>query len=597
MGCLCSKGALLSHSKRKETPPRVRAASPLPQGVAAAAVASQQFQQDLEGAPENGTAVINQYTLGKILGQGAQAQVRRATDPEGNVWAVKLIRRRMTLRRGRTKSLNASGALTTVSAPIAREIAIMKKLDHPNIVRLKEILDLPQHNRILLVMEHVDGGPVMGDNLEGNQLLQENKVRDLFGQLIKGLEYLHFHGIVHRDIKPSNLLVTKTGLLKINDFGVSAICEPIELEDELSNRSSSIDAAPNSPIPEVQASLQTVQEVHPVSSSQNEQSLPMNDGCDRLDLELPQLTLATKNLDSPSIQFNRTGSSSTSLTTPKRSYAMPFITPRAAAAASHLSPDSEEMRRLQGILYPPTPSAFHDARHNDVMDSPPIGTYAFFPPEACNYNFGDVQYKGKVADLWAAGITLYMLLFGKVPFLAESREEIFFLIRSKELEFPENHDVSEDACNLLRKMLAKKAYERPDIKHIKMSEWMQKGSMIPLLTKNEKEFIVPTQDEVDAAVTEVDLSVGIILLTRSKSWTSSPFNLSLTRSEFGNNEEGHLNDFQSILESDEEEEEYEGVPKLTLDTSSKSTQMEFENNETRPLSLPVRQIRPKPLER
>eukprot|EP00510_Aplanochytrium_minuta_P005189 CAMPEP_0184024882 /NCGR_PEP_ID=MMETSP0954-20121128/12412_1 /TAXON_ID=627963 /ORGANISM="Aplanochytrium sp, Strain PBS07" /LENGTH=150 /DNA_ID=CAMNT_0026308425 /DNA_START=11 /DNA_END=460 /DNA_ORIENTATION=- len=113
----------------------------------------------------------------------------------------------------------------------------MKKLKHPNLVQLHEILDDPNERQLYIVMQYIDGGPVMDDKLEGMNRFPEPRARDLFRQLVKGLEYLHFHGIVHRDIKPSNLLVTKTGLLKITDFGVSHICKPIENVDESDSES------------------------------------------------------------------------------------------------------------------------------------------------------------------------------------------------------------------------------------------------------------------------------------------------------------------------------------------------------------------------
>ena len=76
-----------------------------------------------------------------------------------------------------------------------------------------------------MVMEYVEGGPIMDDELDGQTPLSEDRARHYFRQLLNGLEYLHFNGIVHRDIKPSNLLVTPNGQLKIADFGVSILCK------------------------------------------------------------------------------------------------------------------------------------------------------------------------------------------------------------------------------------------------------------------------------------------------------------------------------------------------------------------------------------
>jgi len=609
---------------------------------------------------------VNQYTLSKVLGEGSQAQVRLATDKQGNKWAVKLIRKRLALRRGRAKP--PAGPFANIAGPIAREIAIMKKLKHPNIVQLHEIMDSSKHNRLFLVMQYVDGGPVMDDNLQGNAPMAENKARDLFGQLMKGLEYLHFHGIVHRDIKPSNLLVTKTGLLKINDFGVSAICEPIELEDEFSDDEDSVEelsngnmnhhlSASDSEEGEEMTRIGKVcfklNPLSPVGIEEGEEeyedeeedsesqcsrdffddtsemysdgesdvgSLPgspppvpppganlrlehVNDIVNEQDVavesdasDLPSLTLATTGLDSPSLQYEKhssghgKGESSGFLSkisqTPGNGF-YPFITPRAAEAATHLVPGSDEYKRLQGSLYPPTPHDIHKVHHDDTMNSPPIGTYAFFPPEACSFDtYGDVQYKGKHADLWAAGVTLYMFLFGNVPFMADTREEIFYLIRTQPLYFPEVHNVSDEAMSLLEKMLEKKPYERYEIKQIKRSSWMKKGTKLDKLSHAQTKFIVPTQEELDSAVTEVDLSVGITPLVRSKSWTaSSPQHKKVAADQ-----------------TDEEKDAFDGdnlepLPNLSLDTKSLSSSMQTENPATRPLSVPVRQLRPEPLKK
>eukprot|EP00514_Thraustochytrium_sp_LLF1b_P000377 CAMPEP_0184515496 /NCGR_PEP_ID=MMETSP0198_2-20121128/4525_1 /TAXON_ID=1112570 /ORGANISM="Thraustochytrium sp., Strain LLF1b" /LENGTH=756 /DNA_ID=CAMNT_0026905751 /DNA_START=431 /DNA_END=2701 /DNA_ORIENTATION=+ len=667
-----------------------------------------------EAALEAGGVVVNQYELTTILGEGSQAQVRLAIDDQGKQWAVKIVRKRLTLRRARAKS---SGQLLNLAAPIAREIAIMKKLKHPNIVQLHEVLDLPHHNRLFLVMQYVNGGPVMDERLVGNTPLEENKARDLFGQLIKGLEYLHFHGIVHRDIKPSNLLVTRTGLLKINDFGVSAICEPVDLEDEMSddeedknelvdqgsatsdtntqritfntNHIQGIEAtvsARNHGSTEKQG-FQTTKEAGtgdlassllgggdedeeeeeeeededaddsedsedsddsdyvdvvynpedlkldaPILSREKRASTPPEDPASGVSEAgvplppLPNLTLETENLTSPPGPFadapmsaegqytadstpgQPSGGFLAKLAQTPRSGFLPFVTPRAAAAASQLDPHSEEYRRLKGVLYPPTPHNADSVTHDDIMNSPPIGTYAFFPPEACSFDtFNSVQYKGKVADLWAAGVTLYMMLFGEVPFMADTRDEIFYLIRTQPLHFPEGHRVSQDAIDLVEELLQRKAFQRPDIPSIKASKWLQKGRKLTRLPHAYRTFIAPTQDEVNAAVTDVDLSVGITPLQRSHSWTSpyksdrkplrhaSSSNSSGTKDESGD-QPGPLVAIPPIPHAISSQSDGAAMPVLSLDTTSASTSIMNEKPHTRPVSLPTRQLRPQKLQ-
>ncbi|XP_044541349.1 calcium/calmodulin-dependent protein kinase kinase 2 [Gracilinanus agilis] len=102
---------------------------------------------------------------------------------------------------------------------VYQEIAILKKLDHPNVVKLVEVLDDPNEDHLYMVFELVNQGPVM--EVPTVKPLTEDQARFYFQDLIKGIEYLHYQKIIHRDIKPSNLLVGEDGHIKIADFGVS----------------------------------------------------------------------------------------------------------------------------------------------------------------------------------------------------------------------------------------------------------------------------------------------------------------------------------------------------------------------------------------
>lgn len=107
---------------------------------------------------------------------------------------------------------------------VRTEVAIMKKVDHPNVASVHEVIDVTSDDALLIVMELCRGGPIMklkdGEKVEP---YSEDKTRDIFRQLTLGLAYLHHNEIVHRDIKPDNALfadVDKT-IVKFVDFGVS----------------------------------------------------------------------------------------------------------------------------------------------------------------------------------------------------------------------------------------------------------------------------------------------------------------------------------------------------------------------------------------
>lgn len=112
---------------------------------------------------------------------------------------------------------------------IREEIAIMKKLNHPSLVGLIEVLDDPEEDSLWMVLEMCKKGVVMKVGLdEVATPYSEEECRCWFRDLILGIEYLHAQGVVHRDIKPDNLLLTDDDVLKIVDFGVSEMFEKPE---------------------------------------------------------------------------------------------------------------------------------------------------------------------------------------------------------------------------------------------------------------------------------------------------------------------------------------------------------------------------------
>lgn len=105
---------------------------------------------------------------------------------------------------------------------IREEIAIMKKLNHPNLVSLIEVLDDPTEDSLYMVMEMCKKGVIMKVGLgERADPYDDERCRLWFRDLILGIEYLHAQGIAHRDIKPDNCLLTNDDVLKVVDFGVS----------------------------------------------------------------------------------------------------------------------------------------------------------------------------------------------------------------------------------------------------------------------------------------------------------------------------------------------------------------------------------------
>ncbi|XP_076037408.1 uncharacterized protein LOC143022785 isoform X3 [Oratosquilla oratoria] len=101
---------------------------------------------------------------------------------------------------------------------VYREIAILKKLNHPNIVKLVEVLDDPAEDNLYLVFELLEKGEVL--EVPTDTPLLEDQAWTFFRDVVMGIEYLHYQKIIHRDIKPSNLLLGDNGHIQIADFGV-----------------------------------------------------------------------------------------------------------------------------------------------------------------------------------------------------------------------------------------------------------------------------------------------------------------------------------------------------------------------------------------
>ncbi|XP_045152685.1 calcium/calmodulin-dependent protein kinase kinase 2 isoform X2 [Echinops telfairi] len=173
---------------------------------------------------------LNQYTLKDEIGKGSYGVVKLAYNENDNTYYAmkvlskkKLIRQAGFPRRPPPRGTRPTpGGCIQPRGPIEQvyqEIAILKKLDHPNVVKLVEVLDDPNEDHLYMVFELVNQGPVM--EVPTLKPLSEDQARFYFQDLIKGIEYLHYQKIVHRDIKPSNLLVGEDGHIKIADFGVS----------------------------------------------------------------------------------------------------------------------------------------------------------------------------------------------------------------------------------------------------------------------------------------------------------------------------------------------------------------------------------------
>ncbi|XP_069772592.1 MAP/microtubule affinity-regulating kinase 3a isoform X3 [Narcine bancroftii] len=148
---------------------------------------------------------IGNYRLLKTIGKG-------------NFAKVKLARHILTGREVAIKIIDKTQLNPTSLQKLFREVRIMKCLNHPNIVKLFEVIETEK--TLYLVMEYASGGEVF-DYLVAHGRMKEKEARSKFRQIVSAVQYCHQKQIVHRDLKAENLLLDADMNIKIADFGFS----------------------------------------------------------------------------------------------------------------------------------------------------------------------------------------------------------------------------------------------------------------------------------------------------------------------------------------------------------------------------------------
>jgi BR serine/threonine kinase len=149
--------------------------------------------------------VFGNYALLYDLGSGITGKVKLAQNiSTGQRCAVKIIK----------KSL--FDKVPELEDRVHREIALMRLLDHPHLLKLIEVCESSNH--LYIVLENAEHGELF-DMLIASKQLPIDFGMKIFRQLIFGLEFLHMHAICHRDLKPENILLDEFNDIKIGDFG------------------------------------------------------------------------------------------------------------------------------------------------------------------------------------------------------------------------------------------------------------------------------------------------------------------------------------------------------------------------------------------
>ena len=159
-----------------------------------------------------GRALRDCYEFTKNLGKGGYGKVFQVRNKKsGQLYACKKL-----------SKLNVNNLIK-----FRREINILVKMDHPNIIKLYDVFE--SQNSLYLIMEECHGGELFDrilKRIESNEMYSEKEACEIIQQVMSAIEYCHKQGIVHRDLKPENLLYLREGPelnnpLKIIDFGLS----------------------------------------------------------------------------------------------------------------------------------------------------------------------------------------------------------------------------------------------------------------------------------------------------------------------------------------------------------------------------------------
>lgn len=153
---------------------------------------------------------VNQYLLVAKICSSTNAKVYVAVDTRtAKRYAAKVIKLGKHIEFGNS------------IIGLEREIRMMRHLNHPNTVKLKEVLFQRKTRTAYLIMDYADCGNLENVIMKDDVKLTENNVFAILWQVSKGLNYLHSKQIAHQDIKPSNILIFNDGEnFKLSDFGI-----------------------------------------------------------------------------------------------------------------------------------------------------------------------------------------------------------------------------------------------------------------------------------------------------------------------------------------------------------------------------------------
>jgi len=166
--------------------------------------------------PNASSKHLEEYEIEQSLGSGGYAEVRMATHmPTGHKVAIKIYEKYKLID-------------LQVKQNLIREIKILHRVSHPNIMRLFESIDT--YNNVYLVTEYISG-PSLHEFLKQKERVDEAEANRILLSLMEALNYLHARNISHRDIKLENIIINQEdNEIKLLDFGFAVFStKPLKL--------------------------------------------------------------------------------------------------------------------------------------------------------------------------------------------------------------------------------------------------------------------------------------------------------------------------------------------------------------------------------
>lgn len=162
--------------------------------------------------PSSKTPTEPQYKKIKLLGEGSYGKAYQVEETHSK-------------KEYALKSIIIEGIDKKELEETKKEIRILKQLDHPNIIHFKEAFICKYPKLTLNIITEFANGGDLSQKIEKQKNkkegFKEDLILDYFTQICLALNHVHHHKVIHRDIKPQNIFLTKNGIIKLGDFGVS----------------------------------------------------------------------------------------------------------------------------------------------------------------------------------------------------------------------------------------------------------------------------------------------------------------------------------------------------------------------------------------